>query len=795
MAVSLGSSMPAMMIERYNGGDFNIFSMRLKMALTAHSVWAVVSGDEKKPEGTDAKEWIQRNDKALGIIASALSDAVLLGSGVAACETAREAWQKLQDAYAKKTTTSKLLLREQFTQLQMREEESVQQYINRVNALVDTMAAAGVTYDEEEVVSRVLLSLPAQFAPLVTALENMEESKLTRSYILSRLLHEEQKQQQHSERTRSSAMLAYRGAPPRQQQPQQQQPHYQPQQRRTRGPVTCFYCDKTGHVVRDCPEKKAAVAQRSRNAHVHAAAAAAPDTALAAAPSDNHDVYLFAAGGTPCKNDWLVDSGASEHMCNDRTAFSTYERIVPRDVTVGDGAAIKAVGRGTVMLRMQVDGAEHTTTLTSVLHVPEMRCNLFSVGRAMERGYRCEFGEKQCRILTAGGIAVALGALQAGVFRLQCSRDVTASAAVATATPTETELWHQRLGHAPLKTIKMASTMITGVNKVDDSYDFCIACAQGKQHASPVAQQATTRATEPLQLVHSDVCGPMQTASHAGHRYFISFIDDYSRRTWAVPLTQKSDAIRAFTAFKATVEKQTGKSLRVLRSDNGGEYESREFTELLQQSGIVHQRSAPHTPEQNGVAERSNRSIVEIARTLLHAAGLSYEFWPEAVAVAVYLKNRLPHRAVTGKTPEEAFTGIKPDVSHLRVFGCDAYVLVPEGERRKLDSKVKRCIFVGYGHDQGVLGYRLYDPATRKFIMSRNVSFNERSMGNARGSTEGEETARKAAEVELLLMPLETDRPTAEKDGPVSSGPQAAAAAHGRAVAARGRCICTNTET
>lgn len=171
MAVSLGSSMPAMMIERYNGGDFNIFSMRLKMALTAHSVWAVVSGDEKKPEGKDAKEWIQRNDKALGIIASALSDAVLLGSGVAACETASEAWQKLQDAYAKKTTTSKLLLREQFTQLQMREEESVQQYINRVNALVDTMAAAGVTYDEEEVVSRVLLSLPAQFAPLVTALE------------------------------------------------------------------------------------------------------------------------------------------------------------------------------------------------------------------------------------------------------------------------------------------------------------------------------------------------------------------------------------------------------------------------------------------------------------------------------------------------------------------------------------------------------------------------------------------------------------------------------------------------
>ena len=171
-----------MVIERYNGGDFNVFSTRLKMALTAHCVWGVVSGTEKKPDGKDPKElqlWTERNNKGLGMIASALSDAVLLGSGIGSCESASEAWQLLQDTYAKKSTTSRLLLREQFTQLRMREDEDIQQFNNRVSTLTDAMAAAGIKYDEEEIVSRVLLSLPSQFAPWYCA-ENIEEAKLTR---------------------------------------------------------------------------------------------------------------------------------------------------------------------------------------------------------------------------------------------------------------------------------------------------------------------------------------------------------------------------------------------------------------------------------------------------------------------------------------------------------------------------------------------------------------------------------------------------------------------------------------
>ena len=286
-----------MSIERFNGGDFKVFSLRLRMALTAHNVWTVVSGDEKQPDGKDAavlRAWVEKSNKALGMIASALSDAVLLGSGIATCTTAADAWEKLLATYSTRTTTSKLLLREQFTQLRMHDDDDVQQFSNRVNSLVDELAAAGIVYDETEIVSRVLLGLPPQFAPLVTALENMPEKELSKSYVFGRLQHEEQKQrQQTADRGRGSAMVVRTGGGVQQ---QQQHTHSRQQFPARRAPrtVTCYYCDKPGHIVRDCAEMKAAVAERKRTPHAHAATA----DAAAGAASEADNVYLFAAGSS-----------------------------------------------------------------------------------------------------------------------------------------------------------------------------------------------------------------------------------------------------------------------------------------------------------------------------------------------------------------------------------------------------------------------------------------------------------------------------------------------------------------
>ena len=158
----------------------------------------------------------------------------------------------------------------------------------------------------------------------------------------------------------------------------------------------------------------------------------------------------------------------------------------------------------------------------------------------------------------------------------------------------------------------------------------------------------------------------------------------------------------------------TEKKIKILRSDNGGEYRSKEFMNYLKEKGIQHQLSVPRTPQQNGVSERMNRTIQEAARSMMCHANLEKRFWAEAVCTAVVIRNRSPTAAVNGMTPYESFYGKKPDVSHFKVFGCTAYMHVSKENRKKWDSKTKRCIFVGYSLSSK--GYRLFDLDTQKVI-------------------------------------------------------------------------------
>ena len=176
------------------------------------------------------------------------------------------------------------------------------------------------------------------------------------------------------------------------------------------------------------------------------------------------------------------------------------------------------------------------------------------------------------------------------------------------------------------------------------------------------------------------------------------------------------------------VENGCGRKLKVLRSDNGGEYIGQQFQEYLKSEGVRHELTVPKTPQQNGVAERLNRTLMEMVRTMLIESHLDQRFWGEALCTAVYLRNRSPTKAVEGKTPFEALNGKKPNVKHLRAFGCVSYPLIMKDERKKLDPVAKRCVLVGYGTE--VKGYRLYDPdRAEKVRYSRDVKFNEMEFG------------------------------------------------------------------
>ena len=176
------------------------------------------------------------------------------------------------------------------------------------------------------------------------------------------------------------------------------------------------------------------------------------------------------------------------------------------------------------------------------------------------------------------------------------------------------------------------------------------------------------------------------------------------------------------------MERTIGHKVITLRTHNGGEYVSTEFKAYLKEAGINHQLTIPRNPEQNGVAERLNRTLVQSVRSMLTETTLPQHFWGEALATAVYLKNRSPTTSTDDEiTPYEALYGRKPTVHHFRVFGCVAYSHIPKEERKKLDCKAKRCVFLGYGED--VKGYRLYNPVDRRILFSRDVIFNERKLG------------------------------------------------------------------
>ena len=234
--------------------------------------------------------------------------------------------------------------------------------------------------------------------------------------------------------------------------------------------------------------------------------------------------------------------------------------------------------------------------------------------------------------------------------------------------------------------------------------------------------------SEVLELVHSDICGPMSVESVGGNLYYLLFIDDKTRETFVYFLRHKSEVFSKLVEFKTLVENQTNKKIKKFRSDNGKEFVNRQMSNLFKQCGIIHQLTCEYTPQSNGVAERANRTLMEKARSMLEEAGLERKYWAEAVQTAVHLKNRSPTKAVKGKTPEEAWSGIKPDLSELKVFGCKAYMHVNKEKRTKLDAKSKELTFVGYSTESKA--YRLVDLKDGKLYKSRDVTFFENQFFN-----------------------------------------------------------------
>eukprot|EP00951_Prasinocladus_malaysianus_P026715 scaffold237829_cov15-Prasinocladus_malaysianus.AAC.1 len=274
----------------------------------------------------------------------------------------------------------------------------------------------------------------------------------------------------------------------------------------------------------------------------------------------------------------------------------------------------------------------------------------------------------------------------------------------------------------------------------------CEPCIMAKHVRTPFPS-SENQASRRLELIHMDLQGPFQTTSIGGARFNATFLDDYSTLSIVRPIARKSDAVNVVKEVLTMLETQTGDKVKIIRTDRGGEYLSCELRSFFKSKGIIHQTTAPYSPQQNGSAERLNRTLVEKVRAMLQDAGLPNDLWAEAMVTANYLRNRSPTSSSDNKTPWELFSGDIPDVSHLRIFGATAYAQIPKNLRRKLDPASQKGVFIGY--ETNSKAYRILLDNPRRVIVSRDVIVNEeidmRDTIQVNDSDNEEETQRSTA--------------------------------------------------
>ena len=411
--------------------------------------------------------------------------------------------------------------------------------------------------------------------------------------------------------------------------------------------IKCFKCNQDGHIVKNCPYNNRQYNSRRESSNI----AELEGVALISSTMNRSD-------------DWFIDSAATKHMTNDRSILkNSVQYDQTRDIYLGDSTVIHALGEGKVRLPTVYNTCDVVLDLLKVLFVPKLTKNLLSVPVMALMGAEIRFDKDKCLILKDGKEFVIGCLLHDKLYSVNTKEYAQVSIADSTASPA---VWHFRLGHLNYTYMNqlMKKEMVNGMNYASgtQTQKICEACVLGKMQKKPFPKQSQHRTTRPYEIVHSDVCGPIQVESKGGSRYMLTFTDDYSRYTTVYFIKSKNEVLSKFMEYVNSVDKLTGRHItklnilseedvKFLRSDNGGEYTSNSFAKFCTEKGISHQFTVPYCPQQNRVAERMNRTIMEGARSMLYHAKLPLEFWAEACSTAVYLHNRSPTIALKDQTP------------------------------------------------------------------------------------------------------------------------------------------------
>ncbi|GBN82325.1 Retrovirus-related Pol polyprotein from transposon TNT 1-94 [Araneus ventricosus] len=683
-------------VSELTGTNYFIWSLKMQAALSLKRLDSVTT--QMKPEGLgekDALEWEQKNSDAVAYIKLSLSDEQALQ--FAAENNAKILWDKIKSTFTGQTEDRKIDAGNELN-LQINSNELANDYIARARGIATKCHSLGLDVSPRELVYYTVRGLKGKFAKVRDILKTQRDKSVDE---VLEILREEETSFNSPSSTRAEGRSA---------------DVFYSRKSKSSGMRLCYVCRRPNHVAKDCfyrNQKESTTTSRRRKVHRNnnSKERNTANPVFTASPNEE----------SLCENIWILDSGASCHMAKDRVWF---EKILPerKDIYLaGKDLKIICEGFGTVKAKTvsTKNGNPVNVTIENVSYVPQLRCNLLSVICLMDKCYKIKSDNNCVLIYDKSNKLITKAFKNNGRLELYFEPLYNSECYFSNPSNSNYDIWHSRLCHLNAKYMLKMKDYID----IDDVNDFkCKTCDISKITRKTHPNIDINQSSEILELIHADLCGPIQPESYGGAKYFMVLVDDFSGMYFTYFLKNKNEEFDIFSQFKAKYENLTDKRIKKLRTDNGLEFVNEQLDTYLDNSGIFHEKTIPYNSESNGKAERANRILLERARSLLYESELTLKFWAEAINFSTQVSNVTPRKGKE-KIPLETWIGKKPKLNYLKKFGCVAYFHVPKVMRNKFDVPGRRGIMLGYARDRR--GYRIFDIKNRKIIEERSIKFNE----------------------------------------------------------------------
>ena len=681
--------------------NYEIWSLRMQSVLIEKGLgdYIIASFSTTGLTEDNVREIKLKADRALALIRLSISDGPLLQ--IRNIITPLEAWNSLKNLYSPQGFSSEFILFKDLFNTTLENSLSIEDYLNSIKRITDDLTSRNLKLPDKLIVAWILNNLTEEYNGFTSIIT--QSIRLNNSVNLETLfssLIDESKRLSTKESNYSLNTKGYSKG------------------NKSKINKKCNFCKKPGHLEANCfkknPTKK---------------------------PKDKEEEIALTSLLSTMEDKWILDSGATNHISFKREYFTKLEDSNQTIQWGNSSNTLKAIGRGTIRLESPIG----VIKLENVYLVPEFSVNLISLSTLIAKGAQVSFNKQSCLLNLKNKSLNAI--LRNGLYLLPFKAITSTEFTILNSNIPNSNLWHQRLGHIGETALNYLPKAVKELPKEAESTmslntKECEICLKSKFKAT-ISREASTKKEHFLDLITADLCGPIPIGL-GGYRYFLSLLEASSRWIESYPLRSKEEVYSKLKEYIRVIENNSNRKIKVLKTDNGTEFINKRVKELLTTSGIEHQLSAPYTPEQNGLIERTNLTLLNKIRSLINESNLSKELWPDALKASVYLYNRTPHSFLEYITPYEKRFNKKPDISYIKIWGSISYYRNPKA--LKLEERSTLGVLIGYGSNQ----YKIYNPETKRTIWTRDIKILEGKYYNTPITS-----SKELEEITLLEEPIE----------------------------------------